>query len=254
MRKMHILTSLVAVLLLSASTAFAEVKVTMHDGRVSVVAKDATLRQILTEWARVGQTKIVNVERIPGGPMTIELTNMPEQQALDLLLRSVSGFMTAARHVPVANLSQYDRIVVMPTSAAPRQAMAPQPSTPTFAQPQFTPPPVDDDVEDERPAPNVPMPNVAYPNGGVVGGVPNPRGPVFNAFPQPQVIAPQVMPPGMNGVVPQQPAQPGVYPTAPNGGVAIPGMVVQPPQQPGQPGQIIQPGQPVRRPGGPEGR
>ena len=172
MRKMHILTSLVAVLLLSASTAFAEVKVTMHDGRVSVVAKDATLRQILTEWARVGQTKIVNVERIPGGPMTIELTNMPEQQALDLLLRSVSGFMTAARHVPVANLSQYDRIVVMPTSAAPRQAMAPQPSTPTFAQPQFTPPPVDDDVEDERPAPNVPMPNVAYPNGGVVGGVP----------------------------------------------------------------------------------
>src|SRR5262249_40594556 len=75
----------VAVLLVTASTALAEVKVSMQDGRVTIVAKDATLRQILTEWARVGETKIVNVERIPGGPMTLELTNVPEQQALELL-------------------------------------------------------------------------------------------------------------------------------------------------------------------------
>src|SRR5947207_3696553 len=95
---------------LASSAAFAEVHVTMQEGRVSIVAKDATVRQILTEWARVGQTKIVNVERIPGGPMTLELTNMPEQQALDLLLRSVSGFMAAPRAATVANLSQFDRI------------------------------------------------------------------------------------------------------------------------------------------------
>jgi hypothetical protein len=249
MRKMNVLTCLVAALGLTASTTFAEVKVSMQDGRVSIIAKDATVRQILTEWARVGHTKIVNVERIPGGPMTLELTNVPEQQALDLLLRSVSGYMTAPRPVAVANLSQFDRVVVMPTSVAPRPATASQPaSTPTFAQPQpqFTPPPqmADDDVEDERPAPNVPMTNN--------GPIPNPRGPVFNTFPQPQVIAPQVIPPGVN-VMPQQPMpQPGAYPTAPFGGVAIPGMMVQPPQQPGQPGQV--PAQPVRRPGGPESR
>jgi len=253
MRKMHILSSLVAVSLLTASTAVAEVKVTMQEGRVSIVAKDATVRQILTEWARVGQTKIVNVERIPGGPLTLELTNMPEQQALDLLLRTVSGFMAAPRAAAVANLSQFDRIVVMPTSAAPRPALGgpPPTPTPTFAQPQFTPP-VDDDVEDERPAPNVPMPN---------GPIPNPRGPVFNTFPQPQVVNPQMPPntiPGVAGGVPQQMPvqQPAAQPTAPFGGVAVPGMVVQPPQQPGQqPGQIQQgvPGQP-RRPGGPEGQ
>jgi len=57
-----------AACLVGASTASADVHLTMHDGRVSIVAKDATVRQILTEWARVGQTKIVNVERIPGGP------------------------------------------------------------------------------------------------------------------------------------------------------------------------------------------
>jgi hypothetical protein len=228
------------------------VKVAMQDGRVSIVAKDATLRQILTEWARVGQTKIVNVERIPGGPMTIELTNIPEQQALDLLLRSVSGYMTAPRAVADAHLSQFDRVVVMPTSVAPRPAMAAQPA-PTFAQPQFTPPPqmADDDVDDERPAPNVQVPS----------NFPNPRGPIFNTFPQPQVVTP-----GANGAVggvpqqqfPPQQQQPAGQPTAPFGGVAVPGMTVQPPQQPGQmPGQVpgvpTVPGQP-RRPGGPEGQ
>src|SRR5256712_13929234 len=174
------LTLVIVTCLAAGSTALADVQLTIRDGRVSLVAKDATVRQILTEWARVGQTKIVNVERIPGGPMTLELTNVPEQQALDLLLRSVSGYMTAPRPVAVANLSQFDRVVVMPTSVAPRPATASQPaSTPTFAQPrpQFTPPPqmADDDVEDERPAPNVPMTNN--------GPIPNPRGPVFNTFP-----------------------------------------------------------------------
>ena len=60
--------------------------VAIANGRVTVVAKDATLRQILAEWARVGQVKIVNLERVPGGPITLELPNMPEAQALDMLL------------------------------------------------------------------------------------------------------------------------------------------------------------------------
>src|SRR4051812_39400480 len=46
--------------------ASAEVQVSLVDGKVTIVAKDATVRQIMAEWARVGQTKIVNVDRIPG--------------------------------------------------------------------------------------------------------------------------------------------------------------------------------------------
>src|SRR2546426_5869500 len=120
MRKMNALTCLVSALVLTASTAFAEVKVSMQDGRVSIVAKDATVRQILTEWARVGQTKIVNVERIPGSPVTLELDNVTEAQALDVLLRSLSGYITAPRAVGAANLSYYDRIIIMPTLASAR--------------------------------------------------------------------------------------------------------------------------------------
>lgn len=253
-------TSLIALfsLTLVSATASADVKVSIQDGRVSIVARDATVRQILTEWARVGQTKIVNVERIPGGPQTIELTNVPEAEALDVLLRAISGFIAAPRTTPAgANASQFDRIVVMPTAAAPRPAASSAPPPMPAAMPQMPQQVAEDDADDERPAAPVPMP----PPGA-------PRGPVFNQFPQPQVVNPQgqPMPQPFNPVQPQvvqpqvvqpqaQPPvqQPSAQPTAPFGGVAVPGMVAPAPQQPGQPGQIQQPGQPVRRPGGLEG-
>jgi hypothetical protein len=231
-----------AALLFAVSTASAEVRVTMQNGRVSLVAKDATVRQILTEWARVGQTKIVNVERVPGGPMTLELTNMPESQALEILLRSLSGYITAVRPVNVANLSQFDRIIIMPTLASARPVTASAPP-PVFQQsPQFQPPqPAEDDNEEEKPAPNA-------------AGAPQQRGPVFNTFPQPQVVnppnAPAPMQPGAPAAPPQM-QQPGQapaaspVPVAPYGGVAVPGMVAPPPPN--------TPGQPVRRPGGPGG-
>src|SRR5436305_1528986 len=101
-----------AVYLFAVSTASADVSITMQGGRVSIVAKDATTRQILTEWARVGQTKIVNIERVPGGPMTLELHNVPEAQALEVLLRTLSGYIAAPRGGEVANLSQFDRIII----------------------------------------------------------------------------------------------------------------------------------------------
>ena len=120
--------------LTAGSTAFADVQLIIRNGQVSLVAKDATVRQILTEWARVGQTKIVNVERIPGGPITLELRNVPEQEALDVLLRSVSGYMAAPRAAGVANASAFDRIIVMPTSVAPRAPAGGAPP-PVFPQP-----------------------------------------------------------------------------------------------------------------------
>src|SRR5919109_4741183 len=179
----------------AGSVAFADVQLSMQDGRVTLVAKDATVRQILTEWARIGQTTIVNVERIPGGPVTLELSDVPEQEALDVLLRSLSGYMAAPRANAAVGLSHFDRIVVMPTNAPPRAPVSaaanqPPPShaqpQPQFVQPQFQPPQPDEDSDDEQPAPAVPVPNI-------------PRGPVFNTFPAPN--QPQVgVPPGGPGV------------------------------------------------------
>jgi hypothetical protein len=55
-----ILTAVTLALLGSAPQVGAEVQLSIQDGRVKLVARDATVREILAEWARVGQTKIIN--------------------------------------------------------------------------------------------------------------------------------------------------------------------------------------------------
>jgi len=254
-----------AIVFLSAAAASADVQLSMQNGRVTIVAKDASVKQILTEWARVGHTKIVNIEKIPGGPVTLELRNVPESQALEVLLRTLSGYIAAPRATVADNLSAFDRIIVMPTVASARPAVA-APPPPVFQQPapQFNQPPVaaDDGAEDAPPPTVATPPNaVLPPTAGVPPNPNNPnanRMPVFNT-PRGVEVTPQGTYPGMPaGGLPtpqQNPNQPMPTPTAPFGGVAVPGMIVAPPPQPGQqPGQVQQPtpqpGQPVRRPGG----
>src|ERR1700676_5291880 len=139
-------------LALTASLAFvtqarAEVHLTIRDGRVTLNAAGATVHEILLERARIGQTKIVNAERVAGGPLTLQLTNVPEEQALDVILRSVSGYVAAPRPVASAGASRFDRSLIMPPSTPPRAAAAAA-QPPAFPQPQFPNQaqlPVDDD-------------------------------------------------------------------------------------------------------------
>ena len=107
------------VLALSAGPALAAgLKLTIHDGMVTLDAQDVTVRQILTEWARIGKTRIVNLEGVTSGPLTLKLDNVPEKVALDIILRSVPGYMAAPRASYVADASLYDRILLMTTTTA----------------------------------------------------------------------------------------------------------------------------------------
>jgi len=248
MRTVRMIAGGALLLVLAASTASAQVQLSIRDGRVTLTATNATVRQILTEWARIGQTKIVNVERIPGGPLTLQLTNVPETEALDILLRSVTGYLAAPRPVAVANLSHYDRILVLATSAPPRVPVAAGP-TPVVQRPQIQQADIDDD-----------QPSV----------VQQPRGPLFPTFQLPQPVNPQqqggtssatpgLIPPppppfdndqrGATGGVPLPAPANGPFVVFPGGpaGTPRPGMVVQPPNQPGG-FQPPQPGQPVPSP------
>jgi hypothetical protein len=227
-------------MVLGASTALAEVQLSLRDGRVTLVATNATVRQILTEWARVGQTKIVNVERIPGGPLTLQFANVPEQEALDILLRAVTGYMAAPRSVPAANLSRYDRILVLPTAAVARVPVA-TPATPVLQRP-FVPPPTPNDDNDEQPSVVQPPRGPLFPTFQVTQPPPNPQQ-GFSAFPGTFPPQPVATPP--NGtVIEQQNGQPvfvvpfGGPAGAPTGGAVgapRPGMVVPAPAQPGIP-------------------
>lgn len=201
-----------AAALLNTASAGADVRLTMHDGLVTIVAKDVTIRQILAEWAKVGQTTIVNAERIAGGPIdTFELTDVPEKQALDILLRSVNGYFVVPRPTLVPNAARFDRIVVLPATTQPRvaTASAPPPPLPQPNRFQLPPPPDADDA--------------------VANAVNDPtlRVPVVNQF------NPPFPPPPAPSDAGRAPA-PFAAPTAPVG-TSAPGMVLPPPAPAGPP-------------------
>ena len=110
-----------AILLGCAASASAQaVSLKFENGRVSLNAQDASIRTILAEWARVGGTKIVNHDRIGGGPVTLELTDVPERQALDVLLRTTAGYVVTSRDGSSAGASRLGGVVILATTSAPR--------------------------------------------------------------------------------------------------------------------------------------
>ncbi len=100
------------------SAAPGDLRLSIANGRVTLVAQDVTIKQILDEWSRVGQTTIVGAERLMGTPVTIELTDVAEGRALESLLRSASGYIAKPR-AGTPGASTYDRILIMPASRRP---------------------------------------------------------------------------------------------------------------------------------------
>ena len=205
-----------------------QLEILFDNGRVTVRATDVTLRQILQEWARQGQTRIAGLEKLAGVPVTLELVDVPERQAIEILLRSVAGYMAAPRLAAAGPAqSSYDRLMILATSvAAPAPVGGPRPAA--FApppQPQPFPDPTQLANGDDGPAETV------QPPGAPVFGPPTdpgagPAGPMMPG----QQLRPQM--PGESGPVPgtNDAAAPPQGPlTAPRPGI-LP--VPQPPQQP----------------------
>jgi hypothetical protein len=131
MKTFHVL-AVVALLAAGATSAAAQgVTLEFQDGgKVRLTAQNVSVSQILAEWARRGRTTIVNGERVPGPAVTLELQDVTEQEALDIVLRNVSGYLVAARDTAISGASTYDRIYILPTSSRPTTATAvsPQPA------------------------------------------------------------------------------------------------------------------------------
>jgi hypothetical protein len=238
----------------SVPSAFAgELKLTMQGGRVTIIADRVPLRQILQEWSRVGQTTIVNADKMTGPAITLQLVDAPEREALDILLRSASGYIAAPRPVPLANAAFYDRVTIMATSRAPAATATQAAAPPPFQRP---PTPIDDNDEPINVVPNQANPSQVNPAFGVFPGNGGINGPAMMAQPG-QVPATMAQP----GQMPPAMAQPGQPSTAAPQGSPLtlprPGAV---PPQVQQPGTQINPYQPIVRPpvkpgggGGPEG-
>jgi hypothetical protein len=148
-----------ALLLSSALPAIAQQPVTLQfsSGRVTLRAQNAPVRTILAEWARLGGATVVNGERVAGQPVTLELTDVTERQALDVILRGVAGYMLAPRRSGSMGASSFDRIMILPSSEAPRNpppaaaAAGLRPVVPRPAIVARPPQPVLNEPEDSEP-------------------------------------------------------------------------------------------------------
>lgn len=226
----------VAFCALAVPASAQQVALSIKDGLVTLEASNASVRQILAEWARVGRVTIVNGEKVAGTPVTLQLAGVSERQALDTLLRGVAGYMVSARPgTPDAAQTLFDKVVILPTSAAP--VNPPPPSMANARQPVLPPAPQvpdPDDNFDEEPDDLRGQPGFPQPAGS--GGA------------QPVGISPQAgqMPnPGVRFQVPVSGYPQGMVPPA---GTPV---RVLPPGSTGSTGSSARPVGPPGRPGGP---
>jgi hypothetical protein len=233
----------------SASAGAAGVSLTISDGKVTLNAENVTIRQILDEWARIGKTQIVNLDRVTSTPVTMKLDGVPEAQALDIILRSVPGYMAAPRSAPSRDASIYDRILIMASTTVVARPSAgstfPTPS-PNVTQLRGAPTNLEDSGMPQNdpaiaaaaaaglvavPAPS-PMP--IDPRNPPVPGFPSPMSPMSPMMPQPAGSpngAPATRAPTNFWNAPAGTAQPSLAPPPPAPTAARPVTTI-PPQQP----------------------
>jgi len=141
-----------ALLLGSAVSASAQaVTLQFNSGLVTLNAQNAPLRTILDEWSRLGGTRFVNADRLSGAPVSLELTAVPERQALEILLRAVAGYVVTQRDQSTG-LSRLGGVIILPTSNAVRN-----PAPVTFGAATVQRPALDDGRDD---------PDAAFPQAG----------------------------------------------------------------------------------------
>ena len=200
------------------------VSLEFKDGRVKLVTENAPISAILAEWAKRGRTTIVNGERIPGPPATLQLVDVTEREALDIVLRGASGYMMAERETPVAGASAFDRILILPTSRVTTTSSSlPSPAAQAAQAVQTAIVDDDDDgpppfVPGQRPTPQLP-PGVRVPQA-------NP-----NRVPPPNAAVGVPIEPGINDEEPRPtPAPTNPFGVAP--GTSQPGVITPAPQRP----------------------
>jgi hypothetical protein len=143
MKFQTVITATLALLVGSAVSASAQaVTLQFNSGLVTLNAQNAPLRTILDEWSRLGGTRFVNADRLGGAPVSLELTAVPERQALEILLRSVAGYVVTQRDQSTG-LSRLGGVLILPTSNAVRN-----PAPVTFGAATVQRPALDDGRDD----------------------------------------------------------------------------------------------------------
>ena len=131
----------------AAAASAGELSVKIANGRATVIAKDVPIRQILAEWAKVGETKVVGRENA-GRPGHARARRRPGKGSPGHPAPHGRGIHRRATSGQLAGASQYDRVIILATSRPPAATASMAP--PAFGRPAVQPiiqPPPDDDGE-----------------------------------------------------------------------------------------------------------
>jgi hypothetical protein len=191
-----------------------EIALSLDEGRVSLVARDASVGEVLAEWARLGDTLVLNADKLANERVTLTLEQVPEARALETLLRAATGYVAAPRPAGVPGASRFDRILIFVSESAPARASAP---------PTPNPSPITRQV----PSTSAIRPPGGQPAGGPPGvQIPQlvpPAPPLAPPVPAPMQGNPFLRPPSPDSETPQ---------TAPRPGIIMPSPQTPPPNRP----------------------
>ena len=162
--------------------------ISFSEGKVSIVADNVTLAEVLAEWARKGGSTFVNAERLPATRIQwTEFKDQPEAVVLASLLREAPGYGAAMRPIGTGGASTVQTVFIL---AVRTQVATGSPSQTFVNQPQQQSSPVaaprvirgspDDEIPPVRPmtpdmnpgAPSTPAnnPNAPAANPNLVTG------------------------------------------------------------------------------------
>src|SRR6187399_2464147 len=133
------------------------------DGRITLAAKNVSMREILAEWARQCGCYVVNAEKLTGAALPYPLLYEHETQGrvLESLLRQAAGYVLTPQRAGVVSRSNFETIYILPTSTAVASSSFAPPSVPAGAYPMPTPGGPDDElppIVPMIPGPGVPRP------------------------------------------------------------------------------------------------
>lgn len=182
------------VLGLALPAAAQDLKLTVKDGRATLEADRISLRRILAEWERVGGTRIFGADSMRDGLLTLRLVEMPERDALDVILHDAAGYIAISRGQEVdRGASVYGRVWILAASTTPAStAQSAVPVSPPVASIPADAP----NVAGERPA-DVPVATMSFEPPLELSGIEMPtgrRGAPGSRPPSESMLAPPVAP------------------------------------------------------------
>lgn len=131
-------------------------ELTFNQGKVTLVARGVTVPEIMGEWARKGGSRVVNAEKIVGGPVTYEFHDVPEGIVLQSVLRSAAGFIAAPRRPGgPTGASELEQVMILAVSRPSANAVITMPTNPMPSPVTLQGSP-DDDIPPVTPRPQLP--------------------------------------------------------------------------------------------------